>query len=85
MDDLTRALWQYGSKYQLESCYDQSMQEEREDNENMMQRNQEKLKVLCSAELKERVENIFDALEILRTVDMEAAFTCGLRLGLSLR
>ena len=61
------------------------MQEEREDNENMMQRNQEKLKVLCSAELKERVENIFDALEILRTVDMEAAFTCGLRLGLSLR
>jgi hypothetical protein len=43
------------------------------------------LKVLCSAELKERVENIFDALEILRTVDMEAAFTCGLRLGLSLR
>ena len=53
--------------------------------DNMMQRNQEKLKVLCSAELKESVENIFDALEILRTVDMEAAFTCGLRLGLSLR
>ena len=85
MVDLTRVLWRYSSKYQLESCYDQSMQEEREDNENMMQRNQEKLKVLCSAELKERVENIFDALEILRTVDMEAAFTCGLRLGLSLR
>ena len=78
MDDLPRVLWQYASKYQLESCYDQSMQEEREDNENMMQRNQEKLKVLCSAELKERVENIFDALEILRTVDMEAAFTCAL-------
>lgn len=85
MDDLTRVLWQYASKYQLESCYDQSMQEERGDNENVMQRNQEKLKVLCSTELWERVENLFDASEILRTVDMEAAFTCGLRLGLSLR
>ena len=33
MDELTRTLWEYARKYRMESCYDQCMWEEREENE----------------------------------------------------
>ena len=85
MDELTQALWEYAGKYRLESCYDRHMQEEREENERAVKKNQEKLEKLCPAEIWERIEILCFSLEILRSVDEEAAFTCGLRLGLSLR
>ena len=85
MDKLTHALWEYANKYRLESCYDRHMQEERKENEQVACKNREKLESLCSAEIWARIENLSDALEIIRFVDEETAFLCGLRLGLSLR
>lgn len=85
MDELTRILWEYACKYRLESCYDRYMQEERKENEEVLQKNQEKLKNLCSVELWTKIDNLSDALETIRLIDEEAAFLCGLRLGLSLR
>ena len=84
MDELTRTLWEYAGKYRLEGCYDRGMQEERKENERVVEKNREKLEALCSAELWGRIENLSDALETIGIIDEEAAFVCGLRLGRSL-
>ena len=83
MDELTRTLWEYASQCRLEGCYDLDMKKDREDGKTMAERNREHLKQtgLAAKEL----ENLWESLELVRFVDMEAAFTCGLRLGLSLR
>ena len=85
MDELTRTLWKYAGKYRLEGCYDLDMQQEREESETMADRNRKRLEELCSAQALERAEELCYYLEVLRSVDQEAAFLCGLRLGLSLR
>lgn len=85
MDELTRILWEYAGRYRLEGYYDKSMQEEREENERVALKNRETLETLCSQDLRERIDVLSDALETIRAIDEEAAFSCGLRLGLSLR
>ena len=65
MDELTRTLWEYAGKYRLEGCYDRGMQEERKENERVVEKNREKLEALCSAELWGRIENLSDALKPL--------------------
>ena len=80
MDELTRILWEYASDCRLEGCYDQQMRREREENEAAIDQSQRKLEVLCP----EQAKDLFYYLEVLRAVDMEAAFSCGLRLGLFL-
>lgn len=85
MDELTRALWEYASRYRLESCYDRSMQAEREEHEEAIDQNRKLLGELCPAKALGRVEELCYCLEVIRAVDEEAAFTCGFRLGLSLQ
>ena len=85
MDELTRILWEYACKYRLEGCYDLTMKEEREENEEAIDQCRKLLEKLCSAQALERAEELCYYLEVLRSVDQEAAFLCGLRLGLSLR
>lgn len=85
MDELTRILWEYAGKCRLEGCYDRSMQEEREEHEKAIDWSRRKLAELCPAQALEQVENLCYCMEVMRAVDEEAAFTCGLRLGLSLR
>ena len=85
MDELTRTLWEYARKYRMESCYDRCMREEREENEKALVWSQKKLEELCSSPALEQIKNLCCYWEVLRAVDGEAAFTCGLRLGLSLR
>lgn len=83
MDELTRALWDYASQCRLEGCYDLNMKTNREDGETMAGRNRERLAQAGAAE--KELENLWESLELVRSVDMEAAFICGLRLGLNLR
>ena len=83
MDELTRILWDYACKCRLEGCYDLQMKTARAEEEGMSGRNQARLKELDGA--KEETEKLCYSLDIIRTVDMEAAFTCGLQLGLSLK
>ena len=85
MDDLTRVLWKYAAECRLEACYDRTMQEERRENEQALSQNRKRLKELCPAPVLERVEDLCYYLEVLRAVDQEAAFACGLHIGLSLR
>ena len=85
MDELTRILWEYAADCRLESCYDQQMKKEREENEEAIGWSRKKLEELCPSQALEQVENLCYYLEVIRAVDEEAAFTCGLRLGLSLR
>lgn len=85
MDELTRTLWEYAKQRLLEGCYDLGMMREREDNETMADRNRKSLEELCSPRAVGRVGELCYCLEVLRMVDVEAAFACGLRLGLSLR
>ena len=82
MDELTRVLWEYASDCRLESCYDQQMKKERRDGETTAERNMERLEEAGAAG--KELEKLWEALVLVRSVDMEAAFTCGLRLGLSL-
>ncbi|MCI8475049.1 MAG: hypothetical protein HFF07_06895 [Oscillospiraceae bacterium] len=85
MDELTRTLWKYAGKYRLEGCYDLDMQQEREESETMADRNRKRLEERCTPQAAERVGELCYCMEVLRAVDAEAAFVCGLRLGLSLR
>lgn len=85
MDELTRVLWEYAGQRCLEGCYDLEMRQERGENEQAAGRSREGLEKLCPSQTSEQIENLCYSLEVIRTVDMEAAFTCGLRLGLSLR
>ncbi len=85
MDELTHILWEYIGKYRLEACYGLTSQREREENEQAAGWNLEDLRRLCPPEALERVGTLMDCLENVRAEDMEAVFTCGLRLGLSLR
>lgn len=83
MDELTRILWDYACKCRLEGCYDLRMKTARAEEEEMAGRNHARLEALDGAE--DRLEKLCYSLDIIRTVDMEAAFTCGLQLGLSLK
>ena len=83
MDELTRTLWEYASQCRLEGCYDLGMKKDREDGEKMAGKNREQLEQ--AGAIAKELENLWESLELVRSVDMEAAFTCGLRLGLSLR
>lgn len=83
MDELTRTFWEYASKCQLEGCYDLEMKKEREDGEEMAGWNRKSLEETGLAA--KEVENLWEALELVRFVDMEAAFPCGFRLGSSFR
>lgn len=83
MDELTRILWDYACRCRLEGCYDLSMKQERDEDEEMAGRNRARLEELGTA--KKELETLCDCLELIRTVDMEAAFACGLRMGLALK
>lgn len=85
MDELTRFLWEYACQYRLEGCYDAVSQQNRAECERLAKRNRIKLEQLCSPEARKRLENFCDQLQDIHSEDMEAAFTCGLRLGLALR
>lgn len=83
MDELTRILWDYACECRLEGCYDLQMKKAREEEETMAHRNRARLEELDGAE--DGLEKLWYGLDIVRNVDMEAAFTCGLQLGLALR
>ena len=83
MDELTRTLWEYASQCRLDGCYDMDMKKDREDGAAMADRNRERLEQVGAAA--KELENLWESLALVRSVDMEAAFTCGLQLGLSLR
>ncbi len=85
MDELTRTLWEYAKVCRLEGCYDLDMKREREENEAAAERNRETLAASAQPPILDRLENLCYCLDVIRSVDLEAAFTCGLRLGLSLR
>ena len=83
MDELTRILWEYASQCRLDACYDLTMQRDRSGGEEMASQNRECLEQTGGGA--KELEGLWASLELVRTVDMEAAFACGLRLGLSLR
>lgn len=83
MDELTRILWDYACQCRLEGCYDLQMKQARQEEETMAERNRARLEELNGA--KDGLEKLCYSLDILRTVDMEAAFACGLQLGLALK
>ena len=85
MDELTHVLWTYASRYRMDGCYDASSQQHRAECERMVLRNRAELERLCSPEARKRLDSLCDHWEDIRAEDLEAAFTCGLRLGLSLR
>lgn len=85
MQEVIRVLWEYASKYRLDGFYDRDAQQSRNECLRAVERNQEELEKLCPPELSRRVAALCDCAEELRLRDTEAAFTCGLRLGLSLR
>lgn len=85
MDDLIHVLRDYAFHCILEGCYDASSRKEREENARMLGQNMDHLRSVCAPEIVERVEILLDILEGIRAEDMDAAFTCGLRVGLALR
>ena len=85
MDDLTRVLRDYAFRCLLEGCYCAASREEREDSERMVGRNMELLQTMCSTETLDRVHILLETQEGIRAEDMDAAFACGLKVGLALR
>jgi len=83
MDELMHTLWEYAAACRLEGCYDLEMKREREEGETMAGQNRERLEELGTAA--KELKNLWESLDVVRSVDMEAAFVCGLRLGLDLR
>lgn len=84
MDDLTRILWEYAAAYRLETCYSKDDKDNRTAAEQMAGKAMEKLQKTCSAENLDRLDALWSGLEEVRSEDMEAAFACGLSVGLSL-
>lgn len=82
MDELTRVLWDYACQCRLDGCYDLQTKAAREEEEELAGRNRAHLEE--SGAEKDALESLWDGLELIRAMDMEAAFVCGLRLGLSL-
>lgn len=85
MDELTRVLWEYASSCRLDAFYDREAQQGREECVHAIECNRKILEQACPPELYESATIICECGEELRWRDMEAAFECGLRLGLSLR
>lgn len=84
MNELTRVLWEY-AVCRLEGCYDRDSQKERRECEEAVAWNWEQLEALCPSPVWKQVEALSGCLETIRSIDMEAAFICGLRLGQELR
>lgn len=85
MDELTRVLWEYASRYCIDGFYDREAQQSREESAGAVCRNREALEQACPPDVFKRVSAICDCAEEVRLRDMEAAFACGFRLGTSLR
>lgn len=85
MQEAIRVLWEYASKYRLDSFYDRDAQHSREECARAIGRNREALGRICPPDIVQRVSALCDCAEELRLRDMEAAFACGFRLGVSLR
>lgn len=83
MHELTRTLWEYAQKCRLKGCYDLNMKREREEGEETALWNRDRLEKTSAAS--KELEILWNSMELVRLVDMEAAFVCGLHLGLSLR
>lgn len=85
MDEVTRVLWEYASKYRLDGFYDRDAQHSRDECAQAVVKNREELEKICPSIVFKRVDAICDCAEELRLRDMEAAFACGFCLGSSLR
>lgn len=85
MDELTRVLWEYASKYRLDGFYDRDAQHSREESACAVEQNRAALEELSPPDLWKRVSTLYSCAEELRLRDMEAAFACGFQLGASLR
>ena len=85
MDEITRVLWDYAAAYRLDTCYSKDDQDNRTAAARMAERALEKLRKTCTPENLDRLEALWSGLEELRCEDMEAAFVCGLHMGLCLR
>lgn len=84
MDDLTRVLCDYAYDNLLESCYGIQGRRAQWDSRYQAER---RIKKLCvdRPELREDLEAIWEELALAAGEDMDAAFTCGLKVGLALR
>lgn len=85
MDELTRVLWEYASRYRLDGFYDREAQQSRDECARAVEQNRAALEELSPPDVFRRVSALYDCVEELRLRDMEAAFACGFRLGASLR
>ena len=85
MQEVIRVLWEYASRYYIDSFYDREAQQSREESADAVCRNREALEQACPPDVFKRVSTICTCAEEVRLRDMEAAFACGFRLGSSLR
>ncbi len=85
MDELTRVLWEYASRYRLDGFYDREAQQSRDECARAVEQNRAALEELSPPDVLRRVSALYDCAEELRLRDMEAAFACGFQLGASLR
>lgn len=85
MNELTRVVWEYASRYRIDSFYDRDAQLSREECVRAIGRNREALEQTCPPDIVQRVSALCDCAEELRLRDMEAAFACGFCLGSSPR
>ena len=84
MDDLTRVLCDYAYDNLMEGSYGIRSRSIRRENQFQAER---RLDRLCAAhpKLREELEDMLEELSVAAGEDMDAAFTCGLRVGLALR
>ena len=84
MDDLTRVLCDYAYDNLLENSYGIRSRKIQRENQFQAER---RLDRLCAAhpELREELEDMLEELSMAAGEDMDAAFTCGLKVGLALR
>ena len=84
MDDLTRVLCDYAYDHLLESSYGIRSQMIQREKRYQAER---RMNQLCAAapELRDELEAMWEELSVAAGEDMDAAFTCGLKVGLALR
>ena len=85
MQEVIRVLWEYASQYRLDGFYDRDAQQSRDECVRAVANNRAELEKICPSIVFRRVSALCDCGEELRLRDMEAAFACGFRLGLTLR
>ena len=84
MTALVTTLYDYARNYRVDAFYSAVDECARDEGKRTLEKDQERLRGLCSDELYQRVVALRKELEQVHFIELEALFACGLSMGMEL-